>query len=332
MFSVANLMKTISRKIILGGILGFLLLFPVGLRGEVVDRIIALVNNDVLTLSELEEAGRRLFEQVQQATLPSQREEKLKKAKEGVLDQLIENKLLDQEIKKKKIEVSDRDVDVAIEDIRKENHMTENDLKVALAKDGMSYSSYWNQIRDDLGKFRLVSREIKSKIVIKDEDVQKTYQEKIKEYIDPLEVKVQQVFFLIPQGSTEERIEELRQEARSLLDRAKKGEDFADLAIKYSQGPEAREGGVLGFFKHKELIPELEEAAFQLKAGELSGIVRSPEGFHILRVLERKGGEPRPFAVVKNKIREEMIQKEAERQFKEWMKTLKAKAYIEIKL
>ena len=101
-------MKTISRKIILGGILGFLLLFPVGLRGEVVDRIIALVNNDVLTLSELEEAGRRLFEQVQQATLPLEREEKLKKAKEEVLDQLIENKLLDQEIKKKKIEISDR--------------------------------------------------------------------------------------------------------------------------------------------------------------------------------------------------------------------------------
>lgn len=325
-------MITIFRKIILWGILGFLLLSPVGLQGEVVDRIVALVNNEVVTLSELEEVGRRLFEQVQQATLPSEREEKLKKAKEEVLDQLIENKLLEQEMKKKKIEVSDRDVDAAIEDIMKENRMTENDLKAALAKDGMTYSTYRKHLRDDLGKFRLVSREIKSKIVTKDEDVQKTYQEKIKEYIDPLEVKVQQIFLLIPRDSSEERVEDLRKEARSLLDRAKKGDDFAALAREYSQGPEAREGGVLGFFKHKELIPELEEAAFQLQVGELSDVVRSTEGFHILRVLERKGGEPRPFAEVKNRIREEMIQAEAERQFREWMKVLKAKAYIEIKL
>ena len=78
--------------------------------------------------------------------------------------------------------------------------------------------------------------------------------------------------------------------------------------------------------------PELEESAFKLQVGEVSGLIKSPEGFHILRVLERKGGEPKPFAEVQNQIRDEMMQAESEKQFQEWMKALKAKAYIEIRL
>jgi parvulin-like peptidyl-prolyl isomerase len=178
----------------------------------------------------------------------------------------------------------------------------------------------------------LVNREIKSKIVIKEEDLRKTYSQNLKGYTDPLEVKVQQIFLPIPQWATEEQITTIRKEAQSILGKARQGEDFAQLAVNYSKGPEASEGGVLGFFKAKELRPELEEAAFKLKPGELSDLIKSPEGFHILRVMERKGGEPKPFAEVQDKIRDEMVQAEGERQFREWMKALRAKAYIEVRL
>jgi len=308
------------------------LLFPGSPAGEVVDRIVALVNNEVITLSEMEEAGRNLFQQVKQTSLPSDREENLKKAREEILAQLVEHKLLEQEIKKKKVEVSDRDVDQAIGDIMKENRLTENELKMALAKDGMTFSRYRQRIRDDIGKMRLINREIKSKIVIKEEDLKKAYQEDLKEYTDPLEVKVQQIFLSVAQEASEKQVSAIYKEAQSLLERAGRGEDFAQLAKNYSQGPEAQEGGVLGFFKHKEMMPELEEAAFKLQPGGLSEVVRSSAGFHILRVMEKKGGEPRPFAEVQNKIREKFLQAESEKQFKEWMKTLKDKAYVELRL
>lgn len=308
------------------------LLLPSRTMGEVVERIVALVNNEVITLSELEETGRTLFGQVKQATLPSEREEKLKKARAEVLDQLIENKLLEQEIKRKKIEVPDRDVDQALGDIMKQNHLTENELKMALAKEGMTFSRYRQHIRDDLGKVRLVNWEIKSKIVVKEEDLKKAYQENLEEYTDPVEVKVQQVFLSVAPEAAEEQVAAIRKEAQSILERARRGEDFAQLARDYSRGPESREGGVLGFFKHKELMPELEEAAFKLPPGELSEPVRSKGGFHILRVLERKGGEPRPFAEVQNRVRDKILETEVEGQFKEWMKALKAKAYIEVRL
>jgi peptidyl-prolyl cis-trans isomerase SurA len=212
------------------------------------------------------------------------------------------------------------------------NHFTENDLKKALARDGLTYSYYRQRIREDLGKMHLVNREIKSKIVIKEEDLRKTYSQNLKGYTDPLEVKVQQIFLPIPQWATEEQITTIRKEAQSVLEKARQGEDFAQLARNHSKGPEASEGGVLGFFKPKELRPELEEAAFRMKPGELSDLVKSPEGFHILRVMERKGGEPKPFAEVQDKIRDEMVQAEGERQFREWMKALRAKAYIEVRL
>ena len=308
------------------------LLFPQGTRGEIVERIVAVVNNDVITLSELEEAGKRIFEQVQQSSLPAEREEKLQRARRAVLDQLIENKLLEQEIKNRKIEVGEREVDAAIEQILRQNKVSENELKAILAKDGITLSTYRRRIQDDLGKMRLINREIKSKIVIKEEDLRKNYQDNLVKFTDPAEVKVQQIFLVMPQLATEAQVASIRKEALAILERARSGEDFAELAGKYSQGPEAREGGVLGFFKHNELRPELEESAFKLQVGEVSGLIRSPEGLHILRVLERKGGEPKPFAEVQNQVRDGMMQAESEKQFQEWMKALKAKAYIEIRL
>jgi peptidyl-prolyl cis-trans isomerase SurA len=308
------------------------LLFPDGTRGEIVERIVAVVNNDVITLSELEEAGGRMFEQVKQSSLPAEKEEKLQKARQDLLDQLIENKLLEQEGKNKKIEVPERDVDAAIQQILQQNQASENDLKAMLVKEGITLSTYRRRIHDELVRIRLINREIKSKIVIKEEDLRKIYQDNLAKFTDPAEVKVQQIFFGIPQLATEAQVASIRQEALAVLERARSGEDFAELAGKYSQGPEAREGGVLGFFKHNELKPELEESAFKLQVGQVSGLIRSPEGFHILRVLERKGGEPKPFAEVGSQIRDEVMQAESEKEFREWMKALKKKAYIEIRL
>jgi peptidyl-prolyl cis-trans isomerase SurA len=325
-------MRILLQKIIPYAMAVLCLLCPRGSRGEVVERIVALVNNEVITLSELEEAGRRFFEEVKKSSLPAEREAKLNRAREEVLGQLIENKLLEQEIKSKKIEVPERDVDAAIKEIMEQNRLTENELKRGLAQNGVTFSVYRQHIRENLGKMRLISREIKSKIVIKEEDLRKTYRESLKEYMEPLEVKVQQIFFPIPQRALEREILAIRKEAEAILERARKGEDFTELARKYSKGLEASGGGILGFFKPKELRPELEEVVFKLKPGEISDPVRSMDGFHILRVLERKGGEPKPFVEVQNRIRDEMMQAEAERQFQEWMKALKAKAYVDIKL
>lgn len=308
------------------------LLLPLNLWGEVVDRIVALVNGEIITLSELDQMGKLFYEKALQGSTAGEREEKLKKARTEFLDRLIESKLLEEEMKKRKIEVPERDVDAAIQDVLKSSNLTENDMKKALAREGMTYSTYRQKVRDELGKLRLVSREIKSKIVIEEAVLREYYQKNPEKFTDTLEIKIQQIFFPVPQNASREETAAVQREAQAILERARKGEDFSELARKFSMGPEAREGGLLGYFKHKELMPELEEAGFKLRPGEISDLVRSPAGFHILRVLERKGGEPRPFAEVQFKIREELSEAEAQKKFEQWMKELKSKAYIEIRL
>lgn len=310
----------------------FFLFFPQQLRSEVIERIVALVNNEVITLTELEEAGAHLFQQIKESTRPAERQEKLKKAQREVLEQLIESKLLEQEIKKRKVDVSEKEVDAAIAEIMKHNHMSENELKMALAKEGLTYFAYRQRIRNDLGKIRLINREIKSKLVITEEDIKKIYQEKIKDYTEPVEVKLQQIFIPLPRQASSAEVKEAEQKINDLWRRARQGEDFTELARSYSLGPEAKAGGVLGYFKRQELIPELEEIAFQMEIGEISAVIRSPHGFHILRLLERRGGTPKPFAEVAPQIREAKLQEEAERKFQEWLQSLKKKSFIEIRL
>jgi len=309
-----------------------LILLPHGGVCEVVDRIVALVNDDVIFLSEIEEAGRFFFEQIRKSTLPQEREEKLKRARQEVLERLIEEKLLEQEMRNRKIEVSERDVDMAIEEVMKKNHLSENELKKALAKEGLTYSAYRQRVRLDLGKMRLISREIKSKIVVKEEEIRKYYRENPEEFTDPLEVKLQQIFIPLPDGASAQEVEATREKAQAIWRQARAGADFGELVRKHSRGPEAQEGGVLGYFKKGELRAELEMATFALSPGQISELVETPQGFHILRLLERRGGEPRPFAEVQFRIREKITQTQGLKQFEEWLKTLKSKAYIEIRL
>ncbi len=310
----------------------FVFFLPAAIPAEVVDRIVALVNDDPITLSELEETGKSYFEEVKKTTLPADRPAEMQKARDQILERLIENKLLEQEIRERKIAISDRDVDNAIEDIMTSNKLTENELKTVLAKEGMTFSAYRQKLRDDLGKMRLLNREIKSKIVIQDEDLRTYYQNHLQQFTDPMEIKVQQIFLPIPRAATEEKVAGIRKEALAILERARKGEDFSELARKYSQGPEASAGGVLGYFKHREMLPELDAAAFALQPGQISDLVRSPEGFHILRVLEHKGGTPKPFGVVREKIRSQITQEQAEKKFGDWIKALRAKSYVEKRL
>jgi peptidyl-prolyl cis-trans isomerase SurA len=311
---------------------GVLLLFSPNLPAEVVDRIAALVNGDVITLSEVEQAGGLLLDQVRQTSTYAEREEKLKKARLDVLGHLIESKLLEEEMKKRKIEVPERDVDSAINDVMKSSGLGENDLKKYLAREGMTYSAYRQKVREELGKMRLVNREIKSKIVIEEEALRRYYRENQEKFTDPLEAKFQQIFFPLAADASAAEAAGVQAEARSVLEKARNGEDFGELAKKYSRGPEAAEGGLLGWFKPKELLPELDAVGFRLKTGEFSELIRTSAGFHILRVLERKGGEPRPFAEVQNKIREELSADEAEKKFQDWLKDLRSKAYVEIRL
>ena len=140
------------------------------------------------------------------------------------------------------------------------------------------------------------------------------------------------ILFVVPKEATPEEIREIRKKCQKVLEKIKGGEDFGEMALLYSEDASNKDRGDLGYFKKGELLPAFEREALRLKVGEVSGIVRTDFGFHIIKLLDRKGVDPLPFEEVKEKVQADYYESEMEKAFKQFLSTLKEKSVIEIKL
>ncbi len=141
------------------------------------------------------------------------------------------------------------------------------------------------------------------------------------------------ILFLIPKEATLEQIREIRKKCQKVLEKIRGGEDFGEMAFLYSEDTVSRKDrGDLGYFKRGELLPALEREAIQLRVGEVSGVIRTEFGFHLIKLLDRKGGEPPPFEEIKEKVQADYYDKEMEKAFQQFLSKLKEKSIIEIKL
>jgi parvulin-like peptidyl-prolyl isomerase len=140
------------------------------------------------------------------------------------------------------------------------------------------------------------------------------------------------ILFVVPKNAAAEQTLEIRMRCQKVLDRIKNGENFAEMALLYSEDPSSKGGGDLGFFKKGELLPPLEKAALGLKVGEVSGVVRTDFGFHLIKLIDRKGGHPLPFEEVKEKIEADYLGREYDKALRQFISSAKEKSVIEIKL
>jgi parvulin-like peptidyl-prolyl isomerase len=136
---------------------------------------------------------------------------------------------------------------------------------------------------------------------------------------------------LLPKEAQSEEIREIRKKCQKVLERIKRGEDFGEMALLYSQDVSAKDRGDLGYFKKGELLPEIEKDVLRLQVGEVSDIIRTHFGFHIIKLLDRRGGIS-PFEEVKEKVKADYYEKEMEKAYQQYLSTLKGKSVIEIKL
>jgi len=309
-------------------------ILPVSLSAQVVDRIVALVNGEIICLSELKQFSLIINREAEKSNPALSQESRLVEIEKNVLDQLVNQKLLNQEAKRLKIEVNKKEVDRAIENIQKRNSFSRRDFLNALKKEGLTIDTYREQIEQEMKKVRLIEYEIKSKVNITDDAIQDYYIKNMAKPEIKEGVRIQQILLIIPPESNEEKVAEIKALAKVLLSGLEKGEDFGILAQQFSQDNSAQVGGDLGFFKKGELLPILEETAYQLKEGEVSPLIQSNLGFHIIKVLEKREGEVRLDGWMRSRdqIKNILSQRESEKMFEQWMKTLREKSYIEIRL
>ncbi|UCD70794.1 MAG: peptidylprolyl isomerase [Syntrophobacterales bacterium] len=304
-----------------------------GICGEtIIDRIIAIVNGEIITLSELDRYHSELREGSKATANQSEKRAKVSKSKREILDRLIEEKLVDQQCKKLAIKVSERDIDMAIEDVKRLNAITDEQLMSALLADGLSWEDYRQQLREQIKMVRLFSRVARAEFTVDEEGLKRFYIEHIERFKEPDQVRISHILITIPQDAEDLLVEALRHKAETILERLRRGEDFGELARLCSDDASAENGGDLGFFKCGELLPEFERVTFNLQPGQFSHLVRTKRGFHIIKVTEKKEGPITPYEEVMEKVKNQYIDEESQRLYKVWIQKVKTESFIEVKL
>ncbi len=309
----------------------FLFLSPISLSQAVVDRVVAVVNQEIITLSEVEKWIDPLKEEIVTKDR-LERRERIEELRRQVLDKLIDEKLIDQEAKKSGIKISNKEIDATVDEVKRRNAVTQEELERALAAEGLTLEAYKKQIEKTLLRQKLITMSIKVETKAGEKELRDFYQKNVDRYRTNETYRPAHILLIVPKGATPEEIREIRKKGEKVLERIKKGEDFGEMALLYSQDASAKNRGDLGYFKKGELLPAFERAARRLKVGEVSGLVRTDFGFHIIKLLDRKGLEPLPFEEVKEKVKADYYEGEMEKAFKQYISTLKEKAVIEIKL
>jgi len=298
-------------------LIGILALPPTFSAAYLEDRIVAVVNSDLIMLSDV----KREFEP-EQARISRQHRgdelaQRLKMAEYMALTKMIERRLQLQEAKARKVVVSDQEVKQAVEHMKRQGETID-----------LSNPLHARNVRDQLTLLKVVDREVRSSVVVGDSEMKRYYQEHRDRFALPEEYTLSQI--LIQPRSSDGTADALAK-ARQIMDELKRGEKFEDLAMQYSDGPNASRGGRLGLVQQGELLPTIERAIAFLVPGGISDIIESSEGFHIIRVDEKKPKQFRPFEEVKFEIQELVFQQKSEDVFQSWLVDLKNKAYIEIK-
>jgi peptidyl-prolyl cis-trans isomerase SurA len=289
---------------------------------EVVDRIVAEVNDEIITMSELQNMGKAI--EAQSGVKPTGKESK--DIQRQMLEALIDRKLAKAEAKRRGIAVPDKEVDEALGRFKQRNNLPNDEaLAKALSNEGLSFKEFKQQLKDQMTQDRLLAVAVGAKVTVSDADVRRIYDERFKKG-GSSQLHLWNVRLPFPPGATSEQKEEVKRKAESILSDVKRGASLAEAAQKVSANATD-----LGYVSQSDLDPRLGDYLEKLKPKEVAP-VETPEGYQLVQLLGRRTGEARPFEEVAPEIRRLLQQREMEKQFNEWVKTLRDKSHIKIML
>lgn len=282
-----------------------LLLIAGPARAEVVNKIVATIDGEPITERELR---RYAALHAREGMSDSQ-----------VLDAFITDRLLDKEVEAKGIKVTDVEVDRYIEQVKQRGRLDDAKFKEVLAQQGLTPEEYRVRIKGELEKSQLVNREIRGRVNVTPEEVERYYQANLDRFAVSSGVTVRAILVEVGPADGQDAVARAQARAEEARGKAAAGEDFGALAAEYSDGPGADSGGLLGTFKQGEMDPTLEREVFSLKPGEVSPVVRTGRGFLVLKVDQNEVGGYRPLAEVKDEIRERLYGEQIEKRFEDWL-------------
>jgi len=302
---------------------------------EVTDRIVAVVNDEVITLGELNRGFEPYAQNIEANYKGNDKEATLQQNKKVFLQRLIDQLLIEQQAKKAGAgftAVSDEEVMNVVHDMLAKNNLSMENYVKKLAAEGNSLEAVKKEIRGQMLRMRLLRREVQSKIVITDEEIGDFYDKHRQDYEGAEAVRIKQILLPVAAGADNKTRESVKAQARQLRENISKGEPFEILAAQYSKGPAAAQGGDIGFVERGVMVPEVEKAAFSLPAGQVSEVIETEMGFHIIAVVDKRGAGLKPLPMVRNEIKAKIEDEKVAKKYDEWMEDLRKKSFIDVRL
>ncbi len=299
--------------------------------GRTVEEIIARVNNEIITKSEYDHALAMAEEEAkndcQTHCTPEQLATETEERRKNALRDLIDQSLLVQRAKDLGTSVEPA-VIKKLDQIRIQNKLDSlEDLEKAVTSQGINWEDFKNNIRNSLLTQQVIGSEVGSHITISPVDVQKYYEAHKSEFVRPEQVALREIE-ITTEGKKPDQIPELKKKADTALQRVQDGEDFAEIAKRFSDGSTAKEGGMLGIYKRGELSKVLEDKVFVMKRNELTPVMETKQGFLILQVLEHYDEGEQSLDKVQNEISEHLYNERLEPAVRLYLNTLRQQSYV----
>src|SRR5215472_5574074 len=297
---------------------------------KVIEQLIVVIDGEPYTLSNLAAYAKTKMDR----EFPSGDLKKITDNDREVLEQFITEKLLEAEARESGIKITDQDVSQYIDEIKKRNRLTDDELKTALSREGQTLESYRTSVKSELEKSEIVNRQVRNKVSITNDDIERYYKLNTNKFRTEDRVRLRHILIALPQTPTPEEVQAANEKAMELYKRIVAGADFAELAREYSQGAGQAEGGDIGWVSRGKLIGGIEEVAFdKLAVGQVSAPFQTSMGVHIVKLEARESGTVLPLATVAPRIKEELQSKTLEDRFMKWLKTdLRRKHRVDVKV
>jgi peptidyl-prolyl cis-trans isomerase SurA len=316
----------LNRRILFTGLAALVSFAVVGVAAaETVNRIVATIDGEPITLIELER-----YSEIAKKRPGG---EQVADNQRAMLDELVLDKIINKQVEALGLKATDQQIDGYIESIRARNNLSEEQLMEALQQQNMSWDQYRVQVRADIERANLINREIRTKVNVTNEEVERYYKAHLDDYGTSTKAHVRLISFLVPDDASDADKAAIRAKAEAVQKEAAGGANFAKLAKEHSQGPAAAEGGDIGEVQPDEMQPEFAKAAKGLEGGQVSPLIVTADGFHILKVEKGSGETHRPLADVSEEIKEKLYKEAMETRYDRWLhQDLRARHHVEILL
>jgi peptidyl-prolyl cis-trans isomerase SurA len=301
-------------------------------QAKIIDRVVAVVNDEIVTLSELEDHAAPVLAQAEGIGDPVQRAQVRDRQMRAALDEMIGERLVLQEAAKRQITIGAYEVTEYVDRVKQSQGWDDNRLEMYLSGQGLTLKSFRSKVREDLLKKKVVGRVLGDRIRISDRDLEEYYKQKLTSLRTEYEVEAAHILLMVANDADQATQDAIAQQARELLVRARAGEPFEELATRYSDGPSAKQGGRLGTFRRGSLDPAFEDIAFTLEPGQIGGPVKTRFGWHVIQVITRKPLPTPPLETVREQLYRELQQERIEAVMHRWVEDLKKKSFVEVRL